>query len=78
MTTFSSDEIRKQVKDETPTGSESVDQIDFLEFGDLESSVHADVKWLKEHPLLIPGTPVTGWIYDVETGKVSTQNGNPR
>jgi carbonic anhydrase len=70
MTTFSTEEIRQQVKDETPAAGTAVEKIDFLEFGDLESSVHKDVSWLKEHPAILPGTVVTGWVYDVESGKV--------
>jgi carbonic anhydrase len=49
----------------------AVDQIDFLEFSDLESSVRDDVAWLRSHPLLLRETVVTGWVYEVETGQVS-------
>jgi len=47
-----------------------VDDIDFLEFGNLEESVKDDVKYLQENPLVVEETKITGWIYHVETGKV--------
>ncbi|OAX80047.1 hypothetical protein ACJ72_05628 [Emergomyces africanus] len=43
---------------------------DFLPFGQLEEAVRSDVKWLNEHVLVIPGIPISGWVYEVETGKV--------
>ncbi|KAF7355740.1 Carbonic anhydrase [Mycena sanguinolenta] len=43
----------------------------FLEFKNLEESVKEDVAWLKNEPLVLPETTVTGWIYDVKSGKVS-------
>ncbi|KAH9950014.1 carbonic anhydrase [Amylocystis lapponica] len=47
-----------------------IDHTDFLEFADLEESVRADVKFVQEHPLVLPETKVTGWVYEVETGQV--------
>ncbi|KAJ7498490.1 carbonic anhydrase [Mycena latifolia] len=74
MLTFASDDVRSIVKD-AAKGDASiaarVDAIDFLPFKDLEGSVKADVALLKSEPLLLPETTVTGWIYDVKSGKVS-------
>jgi len=72
MVTFSTPQLRTLVKDSDPqnTALKTVDQIDFLEFGDLEQSVKEDVKFLKENPLVLPETKITGWVYEVETGKV--------
>ncbi|KAH8100491.1 carbonic anhydrase [Cristinia sonorae] len=72
MLTFSSPQLQKIVKDSDPTNPalQAVDHIDFLEFGDLEQSVKDDVTFLKESPLVLPETVVTGWVYDVETGKI--------
>ena len=40
------------------------------EFGDLEESVREDVERVRRHPLVLEGTPVSGWVYEVETGRV--------
>jgi carbonic anhydrase len=41
-----------------------------LEFTDLEKSVRDDVNFLKESPLIVEGTKITGWIHHLETGEV--------
>ena len=73
MVTFDTPKLRALVKESDP-GNEAlagaVDEIDFLEFQSLEDSVKEDVKFLQENPLVLPGTKVTGWVYEVETGKV--------
>ncbi|KAF8203136.1 carbonic anhydrase [Pholiota molesta] len=74
MLTFSNEIIRDKVKSEEYGNVEVaklVDQIDFGPFPDLEQSVKDDVKFLKGNPLLLDGTVVTGWTYDVKTGKVN-------
>lgn len=73
MVTFTSPGLKKLVKDSDPSnpGLEAVDHIDFLEFSDLEQSVKEDVKFLQESPLVLKETVITGWVYEVETGKVS-------
>ncbi|KAG5728577.1 hypothetical protein E4T56_gene19617 [Termitomyces sp. T112] len=74
MLTFTTDHLRRIVKEADPGNTaiaQAVDQIHFLEFSDLEKSVKDDVEFLKEHPLVLKDTIVTGWIYHVETGKVS-------
>jgi carbonic anhydrase len=43
-------------------------QMDFLPFADLDASVREDVARLQASPLLRPGTPVYGLVYDVKTG----------
>ncbi|OCH88621.1 carbonic anhydrase [Obba rivulosa] len=72
MLTFDTPQLRKLVKESDPgnTALQAVDNIDFLEFPDLEQSVKDDVTYLKENPLVLPETTVTGWIYEVETGKI--------
>ncbi|KAJ8501596.1 hypothetical protein ONZ51_g563 [Trametes cubensis] len=73
MVTFDTPKLRALVKESDP-GNEAlagaVDEIDFLEFQSLEDSVREDVKFLQENPLVLPGTKVTGWVYEVETGKI--------
>lgn len=74
MLTFTTPELREIVKSSTddPSAAEAIDKIDFLEFPELEQSVKEDVKYLKESPLVLPETIVTGWVYEVGTGRVST------
>jgi carbonic anhydrase len=74
MQTFVSEDLRSIVKDAAKGNAEvaaRVDDIDFLEIKNLEESVQEDVAWATSEPLLLPETTVTGWIYDVKTGKVS-------
>ena len=72
MLTFDTAGLRARVKAADPADPAlaAVDAIDFLEFAGLEESVRADVRFLQEHPLVLPETKVTGWVYEVETGKV--------
>ena len=46
------------------------DDIDFLPFGDLEQSVRDDVALIRNSPLIPDDVSVTGFIYDVKTGKL--------
>ncbi|WPH04851.1 carbonic anhydrase [Acrodontium crateriforme] len=42
---------------------------DFQPFSDLEQGVKDDVTWLKSHSAIVQDTAVSGWVYEVETGK---------
>ncbi|HEX2281763.1 MAG TPA: carbonic anhydrase [Thermomicrobiales bacterium] len=44
--------------------------IDFLPFSDLEQSVRDDVEFIRSSPLIAKDTTVTGFVYDVKTGKI--------
>ena len=44
--------------------------IDFLPFADLEQSVRDDVELIRSSPLIANDTTVTGFVYDVTTGKI--------
>lgn len=72
MLTFTTPQLRDIVKDSNPADErlKVVDHIDFLEFSELEQSVKEDVQYLKESPLVLPETVVTGWVYEVGTGKI--------
>ena len=73
MLTFTNEHLREKVKSESPgnpTVAATVDGIDFLTFSHLEQSVEDDVKYLKDSQLLVEGSTVTGWVYDVHSGKV--------
>ena len=79
MLTFTTPQLRKLVKDSDPSDPSlsAVDEIDFLEFPELEQSVKDDVEYLKTNPLVLKETVVTGWIYDVTTGKVRISHTSP-
>ncbi|KAJ5387612.1 carbonic anhydrase [Penicillium cosmopolitanum] len=66
MLTFTDEVIRGKVRAEL---GQNVDYISFLPFGDLKQSVLDDIKILKESPLVLD-VPVTGYVYEVETGKI--------
>ncbi|KAJ3509802.1 hypothetical protein NLJ89_g5025 [Agrocybe chaxingu] len=72
MLTFTNEQLHEKVKAEAPGNAAvaaAVDAIDFLPFSQLEESVKEDVAFLKENPLILDGTILTGWVYDVTTGK---------
>jgi carbonic anhydrase len=68
MLTFTNDDLRKKLADERGVDASN---IDFLPFPDLEQSVRDDVATINASPLLPDGIEVTGWVYDVKTGKIS-------
>jgi len=71
---FTTSEIRETVKKYDPGNADlakQVDAINFLEFSDVEQSVKDDVKFLRESYFLAKGTKITGWVYDVASGKVT-------
>jgi len=67
MLTFTNDDMHAKLKEEL--GVDASD-IDFLPFPDLEQSVRDDVQKIKDSPLLPDGIPVSGYVYEVETGKL--------
>ena len=68
MLTFTSEDIRAKLADEV--GADASD-VDFLPFGDLEESVRASVRRVREHPLLPESFSVSGFVYDVRSGRLA-------
>ncbi|PLB49759.1 putative carbonic anhydrase [Aspergillus steynii IBT 23096] len=66
MLTFSDDQLRSQIR--TQLGQDA-DHIAFLPFKDLRQSVLDDVAFLKKSELVLD-VPVTGFVYEVESGRV--------
>lgn len=66
MLTFSDTDIKAKIRGDL---NENADHIAFLPFGDLRKSVLDDIEILKKSPLVLD-VPITGYIYDVKTGKV--------
>jgi carbonic anhydrase len=43
--------------------------LDFLAFPELERAVREDVEYLHETKLVPDNVTISGWVYEVETGK---------
>lgn len=67
MLTFSNEDLRDKLQDEFHT---SADEIDFLPFKDLEQSVRDDIAALKNSPFIPDTISISGFIYDVHSGKL--------
>lgn len=67
MLTFTSAQLQDMLKQDTGADASA---IDFLEFGDLEQSVRDDVATIKASPLIPNGIPVSGFVYDVKSGRL--------
>lgn len=67
MLTFNNEELAAKIQEDL-----GVDVLghDFLPFSDLEQSVLDDVKRLRDSELIPRDIPVSGAIYDVDTGRV--------
>ncbi len=52
-------------------GSTEGDHIDWMTFSDNAKSVVADVKRIREHPLVPGRIPIYGYIYDCKTGRLA-------
>ena len=46
-------------------------QLDFQPFPDVEQSVRDDLAILRKSPLLRKDVPITGYVYDVHTGRIT-------
>ncbi|KAF8213582.1 carbonic anhydrase [Mycena galopus ATCC 62051] len=74
MTKFTTEWMRNKIKEAHPGRDDiakTIDAVHFHNFTDIEGSVKHDLKYLAENPMILKGTHVTGWVYDVETGKMS-------
>jgi carbonic anhydrase len=67
MLTFSNDDLRAKLADAGDASG-----IDFLPFSDLAGSVRDDVETIRNSPFIPDGIPVSGYIYDVATGRLET------
>ena len=67
MLTFTNDDLRGHLARETESDASG---IDFLPFSDLEQSVRDDVREVQSSPFIAREIPVSGYIYDVRTGRL--------
>ena len=66
MLLFSDNDLQTKIKSEL---KEDAGHIPFLPFGDVKQSVRDDIAELKNSPLVLD-VPVTGYVYDVKSGKL--------
>jgi carbonic anhydrase len=67
METFTNEDIRAKLRDERGADAE---HIDFQPFPSVRERVQESVRLLKETPLLPDDYGVSGFVYDVETGRL--------
>ena len=67
MLTFSNEDLRAKVKQDLHANA---DTIDFLPFSNLEQSVRDDVAFLRNSPLIPQSIDISGFLYDVKSGKL--------
>jgi carbonic anhydrase len=67
MQTFTNDSLRSQLRESF--GEES-GHIDFLPFSDVEQSVREDVEAIRGDPFIPAGIDISGFVYDVKTGRL--------
>ncbi len=67
MLTFSNDDLRTRLQQEFKADASG---IDFLPFGNLEQSVREDIATIKASPFIPDNIPVSGFLYDVKSGRL--------
>jgi carbonic anhydrase len=67
MLTFSNEQLRSKLKQDLNADAQN---IDFLPFSDLEQSVHDDVNLLRNSSFIPKSIDISGFIYDVKSGKL--------
>jgi carbonic anhydrase len=65
--TFRNEQLRSQIQQELGADASA---IDFLPFDDLEESARRDVATVRGSPLIPTDIPVSGFVYDVRTGRL--------
>lgn len=67
MLNFSNEDARAALRE---NGGKVEDGFDFRPFSELRDALRRDVEFLEGHEGLARDAPVSGWVYDVGTGKV--------
>ncbi|MBF6600673.1 MAG: carbonic anhydrase [Dehalococcoidia bacterium] len=67
MMRFTNDELRDMLRADLGLDAS---QIDFLPFSDLDESVRVDVRMLRQCPLIPDAIPISGFVYDVSSGRL--------
>ncbi|KAI9719806.1 MAG: hypothetical protein M1812_003295 [Candelaria pacifica] len=72
MATFKNEDARGVVgKNLGPEAEHECKDLDFLPFPDLNDAVKDDVSFIKQSKLIPKSVAISGWVYDVQTGKTS-------
>jgi carbonic anhydrase len=66
MLTFTDAQLKQKLRE--GLGVET--SVDFLPFSDLDRSVREDVEAIRQSQLLLDDVPVSGFVYDVKTGRL--------
>ncbi|MCJ1424452.1 hypothetical protein MMC29_002340 [Sticta canariensis] len=75
MLTFKNEDAHKVVETNLGTdGAQELAGLDFLPFPDLDEAVRDDVAYLRGSKAVAESVTVSGWVYEVETGKVRAVN----
>ncbi|KAL9595164.1 MAG: hypothetical protein Q9179_005087 [Wetmoreana sp. 5 TL-2023] len=70
MLTFSNADAHGVVEKQLGKEAEKeLEGLDFLPFGDLDEAVREEVGWLRGSKAIPDNVAVSGWVYEVETGK---------
>jgi carbonic anhydrase len=67
MLTFEEEPVRKQIAERTGAATRG---LRLYPFGDLETNLREQVRRAASSPLLPEGVPITGFSYEVETGRL--------
>ena len=67
MLTFTNDQLRDILRNDLNADASG---IDFLPFSDLDESVRQDVQTIRSSPLIPDDIPVSGFVFDVKTGRL--------
>ncbi|KAI0851210.1 carbonate dehydratase [Daldinia vernicosa] len=71
MLTFSNDDAHSLVKKNLgPSASAEIATLDFLPFTNIDDAIKGDVEYLKRSAAVSDDVIISGWVYEVETGKV--------
>lgn len=62
--------VRERLGEAAVERTREVFEGEYLTFKDLEDEVKKDVEWLQASGTIAKEVPISGWIYEVETGKV--------
>ncbi len=69
MQTFRDEELREELR--RRCGTDTAAPAQFHTFGDMEDHVRRQIQRIKSHPWMPASIPVSGGIYDVQTGKLN-------
>jgi carbonic anhydrase len=68
MLTFSNDDLRARLRSEADADAS---EVDFRPFVDLRESVRESLRAVRESPFLPDSLELSGWIYDVQDGRLA-------